>query len=138
MTNRLRILSLAITLVFVPLAPTVRAQGKPNDARKTANIRSEISKRVANRNTRVNVKLLSGEELKGRIDQVDKEGFTLTADKTDVKVKVSYNEVSGVKSRGLGTGTKFGIIAALTVGLVLTVAVLSSRKFDPFKNGVLR
>jgi hypothetical protein len=138
MKHKLVAFSLAFILVLAPLARGVRAQAQANDARKTARVKSDISKRVAGRNTRVTIKLLSGAELKGRIEQADHERFTLTEDKTGKSVSLAYSEVRGVKGRGLGTGAKIGIIAAVTVGLLVTVVVLGMRNFDPFKHGVLR
>jgi hypothetical protein len=138
MKEKLRVFSLAFMLVLAPLARFVRAQPQANGARKTARLRADVSKRVASRNTRVNIKLLSGAELKGHIEHADDKGFTFTEDKTGKNWSIAYSEVNNVKGRGLGTGAKIGIIAAVTVGLLVTVVVLGMRNFDPFKNGVLR
>lgn len=138
MKQRLKTFSLAFMLVFAPLGRAVRGQTRTADAWTPARVRSEVTKRIANQSTRVKLKLLSGEELQGRIDQAEDKGFTIVADKTGKSVRIAYSEVSGVQARGLSTGMKIGIIAAVTVGLVVTVAAMSRRNFDPFKHGVLR
>jgi sRNA-binding regulator protein Hfq len=134
--TRLKFLSLAFMLVFVPLAPMVQAQQQSGDTEKTAKVKSEVARRVANKKTRVKVKLLDGAELKGRIEQADTDGFTITEDKTNKKVVLSYSAVDKVKGRGMGTGTKILIASGVAVGVLAIIVVVAIKNFDPFKGGL--
>jgi sRNA-binding regulator protein Hfq len=133
---RLKSLSLAFMLVFVPLAPMVHAQSQSGDPEKTAKVKSEVAKRVANKKTRVKIKLLDGAELKGRIEQADADGFTITEDKTNKKVVLSYGAVDKVKGRGMGTGTKILIATGVGVAVLAIIVVVAIKNFDPFEGGL--
>ena len=136
MKKSLKVVCLTFMLVFVPLAQVMHAQPQSTDIQKTAKVKSDITKRVATNKTRVKLKLRNGEELKGRIDRADDNGFTVTEDKTGKQIQMSYTEVDGVKGRGLGSGAKIGIIAAVVVVVVVVVAVINVKNIDPFQGGI--
>src|SRR4051812_29360464 len=102
--NNLKSIILIALLVLFPLASTKQAQTGAVD--QTAKIRAEVARRVDNKKTRVKIKLLTGAELKGRIDQATDDAFTVTEDKTGRKVDLKYSEVAAVKGRGISTLTK--------------------------------
>ena len=111
----------------------VPAQPQSDDAEKIVKVKSEIAKRLANKKTRVKIKLLKGGELKGRIEQAADDSFTITQDKTGQKIELACSEVDAVKGRGgLSTGAKIGIIAAVAVGALAVAVVIALRNFDPF------
>ena len=118
----------------MPLAQVAQAQA--NDAQKTARVKSEIAKRVADKRTKVKIKLRNGEEVKGRIDHADDTGFTVTEGKTAKQIQISYSEVATVKGRGLSTGAKIGIIAGIAAAALAIAVVVSLKNFDPFKGGI--
>ena len=136
MRHKMKAVLLALMLVLVPLGPVVRAQNW--DARGVAKIKADVTKRVSAGKIAIKIKLLNGSELHGQISQASDREFTLTEDKTEKSFTIAYADVSDLKGRGFSTGKKIGIIAAVTVGLLLTVFVIGRHKFDPFKNGVLR
>jgi hypothetical protein len=84
----------------------------------------------------VKIKLRSGEELKGQLDQPDAEKFTVIQDKTGKKLELAYNEVTKVSGRGMSNFTKVGIVAAIAVGVVAVVAIVAVKNFDPFSGGI--
>ena len=137
MKRKLTIVGLAFTLLAMPVTRlTVQAQSGAADA-QTTKVRAEVAKRVANKKTKVKVKLRSGEQLKGRIDQSDDSGFTITQDKTNSQVKISYADVEKVSGRGgLSTAAKIGIVAAIAVGVLAIVVIVALRDFDPFSGGI--
>jgi hypothetical protein len=115
---------------------TVSAQSGTADV-QTTKVKAEVAKRVANNKTKVKVKLRTGDELKGQIDQSDDSGFTLTQDKTNKPVHISYAEVQKVSGRGgLSTAAKIGIVAAIGVGVLAIVVIVAVRNFDPFSGGI--
>ena len=134
--ERLTALSLAFILWFAPLTRAVHAQPESGDTDKTPKVKSEIAKRVADKKTRVKIKLRNGGELKGRIERADENGFTITEGKTGKTVELAYSEIEKVNGRGLGKGAKIGIVAAIAVGVLAIVVVVSLKNFDPFKGGL--
>ena len=133
--NRVKSLTLAFLLIFMPLARAAQAQAKSGAVDQTAKVKSEVAKRVDNKKTRVKIKLRNGEELKGRIDQASDNTFTITQDKTGKKVELVYSEVAEVKGRGMSTFTKVGIIAGVAVVVLAVAVVVALKNFDPFSNG---
>lgn len=137
MKRKLVIVGLAFTLLVMPVTRlTVQAQSGATDA-QTTNVKAEVAKRVANKKTKVKVKMRSGEQLKGQIDQSDENGFTITQDKTNSQVKISYADVEKVSGRGgLSTAAKVGIIVGIAIGVLAIVVIVAVRNFDPFSGGI--
>ena len=137
MKRKLMIVGLALTLLVMPVTRlTVQAQSGAADA-QTTKVKAEVAKRVANNKTKVKVKLRTGEQLKGQINQSDDNGFTLTQDKTNSQMKLSYADVEKVSGRGgLSTAAKIGIVAAIAVGVLAIIAIVAVRTFDPFSGGI--
>ena len=137
MKSRLAIAAVAFMLVLAPLARFAQAQPQSGDEQKTASIKAAVEKRLASKKTKVKVKLRTGNELKGRIEQADENGFTLTQDKTNSEVKISYADVEKVSGRGgLSTAARIGIIAGIAVGVLAIVVIVAVRNFDPFSGGI--
>ncbi len=107
-----------------------------DDVDTTAKVKSQIAKRVTNKKTRVKVKLRNGRELKGRIERANDNGFTITEEKTGKETELAYSEVQKVSGRGLGKGAKFGIAAAIAVGVLAIIVVIALKNFDPFEGGL--
>jgi sRNA-binding regulator protein Hfq len=137
MRSRLSIAGVALLLVLAPLARLAQAQPQSRDEQKTTSVKAAVEKRLANKKTKVKVKLRSGEQLKGQISQSDDNGFTITQDKTNSLVKISYADVEKVSGRGgLSTAAKIGIIAGIAVGVLAIVVIVAVRNFDPFSGGI--
>ena len=137
MKSRLSIAGVALMLVLAPLTRIAQAQPQPRDEQKTTSIKATVEKRLANKKTKVKVKMRTGEEVKGQIDQSDDNGFTLTQDKTNKQVQISYAEVEKVSGRGgLSTAAKIAIVAGIAVGVLAIVVIVAVRNFDPFSGGI--
>jgi len=133
MKSRLSIAGVALMLVLAPLMQVAQAQPQQG----AASVKATVEKRLANKKTKVKVKLRSGEDVKGRIDQSDDNGFTLTQDKTNKQVQISYADVEKVSGRGgLSTAAKIGIVAAIALGVLAIVVIVALRNFDPFSGGI--
>ena len=134
--KKLTVCSVALMFVLMPLV-RVAAQTQAADAERLAKVKAAVAKRVADRKTKVKVKLRTGEEVKGRIDQSDDNGFTVTQDKTSKQVQIAYADVDKVSGRGgLSTGAKIGIIAGIAIGVLAIVVIVAIRNFDPFSGGI--
>jgi hypothetical protein len=141
MKRKLWVLFLGFVLFSLPLGRVARAgQAKPDEPSKLeaqiAKIKTAISKRVAGDKTRVELKLRSGVESKGRLNQAGNDDFTFTDEKGGRQMTVAYADVARVKGRGLGSGAKIGIIAGIAAVVAVVVVVVAGRNFDPFKNGI--
>lgn len=138
MLHKLLALPMVLILSLTTLGQLAAAQPQARDARYVAKIKSDIARRGTGRNARVTIRLHSGHELHGRIDQVGDNTFAVVDEKTGKSTSMNYAEVQSVRGRSLGKGKKIGIIAALAVGVVVLVGVLSFKNFHPFEHGVLR
>jgi hypothetical protein len=140
MKRKLWVLFLGFVLFLVPLGPMASGQTRPDEPSKLdaeiAKIKAAISKRVADDKTRVELKLRSGVESKGRVTQAGSNDFTFTDEKGGQQMTFAYADVERVKGRGLSSGAKFGIIAGIVVAAAVVVLVVAGRNFDPFKNGI--
>ncbi len=127
-----------VLALILALLPLVQAQGQSEstDAARLAKVKSEVTKRLANKKTRVKVKLHDGGELKGRLEQANDVGFTLTEDKTNKAIELTYGAVDKVSGRGMSTMAKVGIGAAIGVGLLAVIVVVALKNFDPFSGGI--
>ncbi|HKR60224.1 MAG TPA: hypothetical protein VJS64_10865 [Pyrinomonadaceae bacterium] len=151
MERKLRVLSLALFVLFAPLGKLVFAGqtqtdqtyktnetnqlNQTNQADQTAKIKAEITRRVAKKKNKVNIKLRNGEKIKGRVDQAGEDTFTLTNDKSKQQMTVSYSEVERVKGRGLSTGAKIGIISAVVVGVLAIIVAKGLSDLGSFGDG---
>ena len=136
MKSKLWVFSLGFVLFFVPLGRLVSAQS--GIVEQTAQVRTEITKRIENGKNKVKLRLRSGEEMKGRLEVANATDFTLTEDKGKQPITVNYADVERVEGRGgLSKGAKIGIIAGIAVTVVAVAAYVSLRNFDPFKGGIL-
>jgi sRNA-binding regulator protein Hfq len=132
---KLKSLALSLMLVLAPFVQIASAQAQ-TDAGNVARVKSEVARRVTNRKTHVNIDLLNGNKLKGRIEQAGDSTFTIREDKTNQKIELSYNDVRKVKGQGLGTGAKIGLIVGAAVVVLAVVVVVALKNFDPFEGGI--
>lgn len=138
MVKSLMIFALALMLSLATMGPVAYAQQQSTDAQHTARVKADIVRRATGRRGLVTIKLLNGQEMKGRIDQANDRIFTLKDERTGKSSNFDYGEVKSVRGRGLSKSKKIGIIASLAVGVVVIVGVLSFKNFHPFEHGVLR
>ena len=140
MKKGLWVLFLGFVLFFAPLGQMARAgQAKAAEQKlteQTAKIKAEISKRIARNKIRVKLKLRSGAEMKGRLQQAGNDDFTFTDEKTG-NLTLAYADIERVKGRGLSTGAKIGIIVGVAAVVVVVIGIVSFKHFDPFENGIV-
>jgi hypothetical protein len=134
--RQLKAIVLALILVVLPLTRTVQGQSQISDVDRAARVKSEVTKRLSNKKTRVKIKLHDGGEVKGRLQQATDDRFTLVEDKTGKQVELAYGAVDKVSGRGMSTLTKVGIGAAVAVGVVAIVVIVALKNFDPFSGGI--
>jgi len=136
MTRILMTFFLALGFVLVSTGPVAYGQEQSSEAEATK-VKAEVIKRLSRKKERVKIKLRSGSQLKGRITQTGDNSFTVTDEKTGNRTDVGYADVLKLQGRGMSTGKKILIASAIGVGVLVTVAIIAIRNFDPFKNGVV-
>ena len=132
---KMKSLALSLLLLLAPFLQVASVQAQTG-ADNAARIKAEVSKRMANRKTHVNIDMLNGDKLKGRIEQADDNKFSILQDKTKQKIDVSYSDVRKVKGQGLGTGAKIGLIVGAAAVVLAVVVVVAIKNFDPFEGGI--
>jgi hypothetical protein len=132
MTRLFLTFSLAVLLAVAPLGPAAHGQQPTSDTNETAKIKSEVTRRTNDKKERVKVRLRNGSELKGRITQTAENSFTLTDEKTGSNTEIGYSDVRKLDGRGMSRTKKFGLIAGITVGALVVLAVLAVKNFDLF------
>jgi hypothetical protein len=129
--------ALMLLLILLPLVQTVRSQTPSADSARVAKVKSEVTKRLANKKTRVKLKLHDGSQVKGRLEQATDDSFSLTEDKTHRTIDIKYAEVDKVSGRGMSTLAKVGIVAAVGVAVLAVVVIVALKNFDPFEGGIV-
>ncbi len=132
---KLKSLALSLMLVLAPFVQVASVQAQ-TDAGNAAKIKAEVAKRLANRKNHVNIDMVNGDKLKGRIEQADDNKFSILQDKTNQKIELSYGDVRKVKGQGLGTGAKIGLIVGAAAVVLAVVVVVAVKNFDPFEGGI--
>ncbi|HKU73578.1 MAG TPA: hypothetical protein VJR02_06645 [Pyrinomonadaceae bacterium] len=135
--NRLMPLFLTLALMLSPVRRAALAQQRLTEP-SVERIKIDIARRFRDGKTNVTVRLRNGLERTGRITQAAENMFTLREKNSRTPLDISYADVTKVKGKGLSKGAKFGILTGIVAGAVIIGALISLKKFDPFKNGVLR
>ena len=138
MVKKLMAFPLALILSLATLGRAAYAQQQSRQSQHTARVKAEIIRRSTGKRGRVTIRLQNGQELKGHINQIGDDTFTLSDERTSKLTSIAYGEVKSLSGRALSKGKKIGIIASLAVGVVVLVGILSFKNFHPFEHGVLR
>lgn len=133
-----KFMSVLLVVGLVLFSVSRAALGQQQLTNFVVKIKTDVAGRIRTEKTLVTVRLRNGSELKGRITQAAENMFTLKEKNTGAHRDIAYEDVTRVKGNGLSKGAKFGILTALVSGAVIIGALISLKKFDPFKNGVLR
>jgi sRNA-binding regulator protein Hfq len=112
MTKRLSVVLSSLILVSLSFTPAI----------SQTSVESEVERRLREGKEKVNVRLVDGTRLKGRISSAGDQTFTLLEEKTGQSTTVPYDRVAEVKGTGMSSGKKIGIIAA--VGGAVTALIL--------------
>jgi hypothetical protein len=126
--RRVKAIVLALVIAIVPLAQTALGQSQSADEVRTAKVKADVAKRLANKKTHVKIKLHDGGVVNGRLEQGNNDTFKLIEDKTGKTIELSYGAVDKVSGRNLSAMTKIGIGVAVAAGIagILAIAVLRS------------
>ncbi len=100
---------------------TYKASGQPNAA--------EARRVVAGRGVgkKIRVTWADGRQLKGAIQSMDMEHFTVQAKEPAAATEVAYSDVRQIGSGGMSTGMQYAILGGIVAGVVIVVAVVLSQ-----------
>jgi small nuclear ribonucleoprotein (snRNP)-like protein len=111
----------ALTLILHSFFFSVIVLGNPNEAaNKTAKIRTQLMKLGVGEQAKIEIKLKNGSKLRGYIQEVKENDFTVIDEATNSSVTVPYPQVQKAKGHNLNAGTKILIV----VGILILVGVL--------------
>ena len=118
-----KVLSLVLTglLINAVAVSSAYAQSQDEQARNIEKIKENVRKLGVGEEARVEVKLHDGRKLKGYIQAVTEDSFTVIDSKGTVTT-VAYSEVKQLQGRNRSTAAKVGINVAKGVGVVVAVA----------------
>ena len=133
-----KFMSVLLVVGLVLFSVSRAALGQQQLTNFVVKIKTDVARRIRTEQTLVTVRLRNGSELKGRITQAAENMFTLKEKNSGAHRDIAYEDVTKVKGNGLSKGAKFGILTALVSGAVIIGALISLKRFDPFKDGVLR
>jgi len=122
-------------LVFLASGSNVFAQGSAkNQASPVEKIKAKIARLGAGKKARAQIKLQTGEKIKGYVSSAGENDFAFTEKSSGLTKTISYSDVTEVKkSGGLSTLAKIGIGLGIGVGVLAIVAVyISHHLFDNF------
>lgn len=97
------------------------AAGK--DSPTPGQIKQKLTRLGTGEKARVTVKLKSGTKLKGYVDQLGEDSFTLKAEKPETTTTVAFADVEQLKGHNLSTGAKIAIGAGIGVAVFVVVGL---------------
>ena len=114
--SRFLILLIAFNLLVLP---AVQAQITPNA--KTEKARLEATKLAADSKSKAEIKMNTGQKLKGRITAVEQDSFSFIEQDSSKTQTIAFSDVDKInKHRKISTGGWIGIGAAAAVGVIVT------------------
>lgn len=102
-----RILTFFIVFCFITATSLIGQTATPAQIEQSKKVAAKL---VKDTNNRVDVKLLTGQKLKGHLDSVESDTFTFTEKKSGKSRSVTFSEVSEI------TNTKFGKSSWIVIG----------------------
>jgi hypothetical protein len=128
-----RLLAIAMTGLLVLLLPGP-ALGRlaEGDAAKAEKIKVKIAKLGVGEKAKAQVKLKTGQKLKGYVSSSSESYFNFT-EKSGNNATIAYSDVAEVKKPGLSKWTKVAIVGGIAVAVVAVVVVHEmNHLFDDF------
>jgi hypothetical protein len=89
-------------------------------------IKAEVEKRGARKQSRVRVSLRDGTEIRGYISKVDERSFGLTDEKSGKLTTISYENVNKIKREGLSKPAKILIVSGVIFGALIVIGVAAA------------
>lgn len=111
------ILSLGLGLPIMASVPDAKTD------RHAENVRVKLARLGTGKEARVEIKLRDKTKLKGYIQQLGPETFTVIDDRNGVQTEVAYGNAKQVRGNNLSTGAKVAIAVGIILGIA-TIAVL--------------
>ena len=128
-------LVLIASLMLLASSSGVFAQGSAKrQASPAEKIKAKIARVGVGKKARAQIKLQTGEKIKGYVSSGGENDFAFTEKSSGLTKTVLYSDVTEVKkSGGLSTAAKIGIGLGIGVGVLAIVAVyISHHLFDDF------
>jgi hypothetical protein len=124
------------SLVFLASGGQALARSSGKDKVLTVEeIKAKIAKLGTGKKAKAQIKLRTGEKIKGFVDSAGDDSFAFTERDTKQTKTIAYADVVEVKKAGgLSTGAKIAIGLGIGVGVLAIVAIyVKNHLFDDFK-----
>ena len=110
---------IATYLTLISLLLSVTCLGQPSP--KAMDKNRAAAEKIAAQSNVADVKMISGEKLKGRISAISPDSFTLTDTKTNSSRSIAFSDVTKISKHhsGLSTGAWIAIAAGAAAAIVL-------------------
>jgi len=121
---RKKVMSLLVSsaLILIVCAVTFAASSREDkDAKLAAEVKTGIMKLGTGPAARVELKLRDKTKLKGHVQQIAEDHFTVIDERTGEAREVPYPQVKQVKGNNLSTGAKIAI-AVVVMGIIFAIA----------------
>lgn len=109
-----------LLLLHIFIFPAFVLGAAKNDRANTDKIRTQLLKLGIGEQAKIEVQLKAGGRIKGYLQEVRVDDFTVVDEATNKSVTVSYPQVQKTKGHNLNAGTKILIV----VGILVLVGVL--------------
>jgi hypothetical protein len=110
-------------LAFLTSGGQAHARAFKEQVPPVEKIKAKIAKLGTGEKAKAQVKLRSGEKIKGYVSRAGENDFTITEKKTGQTKTVAYADVVEVRKPGLSKGTKIALVVG--IGVVATAAILA-------------
>jgi len=125
MIKRLTVLMLMMGVLTAGVVLETAQAQTSRDAELAAKSRAKVAKIGVGQNAKVEVKLRDESRIKGYVNEVHQDSFTVVERETGVSRSVAYADAMDVKRSGGGLSTKgWAIIGAAAAGAIVTWIVV--------------
>ena len=117
--------SLLILLLLHAFSPALSARPVGEEQRQSVKEMKKVVQKAMLKNKDVKVLLKDKHKYVGRVTEANEDGFVIADSKTATPVRLAFVDVNQVSGKGLSTGAKVAIGAAVAGGLMILVGLLA-------------
>lgn len=135
MKNHLTIILIGSLLFLASGGQTLARSSGKDKVPTVEEIKAKIAKLGTGKKAKAQIKLRTGEKIKGFVSSAGDDSFAFTERESKQTKTIAYTDVVEVKkSGGLSTGAKIAIGLGIGVGVLALVAIhVKNHLFDDFK-----
>lgn len=131
MKRQIAITLIGLLVLIAPFHSVAQTSGK-DEAAANEKVKAKIEKLAVGKKTRAQIKLRTGEKIKGQVTSVGENDFAFAEQRSGQVKTIAYKDVvEARKSGGLSTAAKIGIGVGIGVAVLAIVAIhVKNHLFD--------